>query len=120
MLKGQGWKEITDHPEMIRSWGRYEVLDSGDGYKIMRVLLKRGNYLRPQMHLHRTEHCVVIRGTAQVKIGNETFLLHEGGSAFVPKKTVHVLGNYTDSEVEIIEVENMDYLEEDDIVVYDS
>jgi len=119
-LKVRGRKEITEHPEMVRPWGRYKVLDSGDRYKIKRVLLKPGNSLRPQMHLHRTEHWVVIRGTAQVKIGNETFLLHEGESTFVPKETVHVLGNPTDSEVEIIEVENGDYLEEDDIVVYDS
>jgi len=73
----------------------------------------------PQMHHHRSEHWVVIRGTAQVKIGDETFLLHEGESTFVPKETVHVLGNPTDSELEIIEVENGEYLEEDDIIVYD-
>lgn len=118
-LKARGRKEITEHPEMVRPWGRYKVLDSGDRYKIKRVLLKPGNSLRPQMHLHRTEHWVVIRGTAQVKIGDETFLLHEGESTFVPKETVHVLGNPTDSEVEIIEVENGEYLEEDDIIVYD-
>lgn len=119
-LKDRGRKEITEHPEMVRPWGRYKILDSGDRYKIKRVLLKPGKFLMPQMHHYRSEHWVVIRGTAQVKIGNEAFLLHEGESTFVPKKTVHVLGNPTDSEVEIIEVENGDYLEEDDIVVYDS
>jgi len=119
-LKDRGRKEITEHPEMVRPWGRYKILDSGDRYKIKRVLLKPGKFLMPQMHHYRSEHWVVIRGTAQVKIGNEAFLLHEGESTFVPKETVHVLGNPTDSEVEIIEVENGDYLEEDDIVVYDS
>jgi len=119
-LKTRGRKEITEHPEMVRPWGRYKILDSGDRYKIKRVLLKPGKFLMPQMHHHRSEHWVVIRGTAQVKIGDETFLLHEGESTFVPKETVHILGNPTDSEVEIIEVENGDYLEEDDIVVYDS
>lgn len=119
-LKRQGRREIVEHPEMVRPWGRYKVLDSGDRYKIKRVLLKPGSFLRPQMHHHRSEHWVVIRGTAEVKIGNDTFLLHEGESTFVPKETVHVLGNPTDAEVEIIEVENGDYLEEDDIVVYES
>lgn len=118
-LKRQGRREIVEHPEMVRPWGRYEILDSGDRYKIKRVLLKPGSFLRPQMHHHRSEHWVVIRGTAEVKIGNDSFLLHEGESTFVPKETVHVLGNPTDSEVEIIEVENGDYLEEDDIVVYE-
>jgi mannose-1-phosphate guanylyltransferase/mannose-6-phosphate isomerase len=118
-LKESGRKEIVEHPEMVRPWGRYKVLESGDGYKIKRVLLKPGNSLRPQMHLHRTEHWVVIHGTAEVTVGDRTFLLHEGESTFVPKGTVHILANPTDKAVEIIEVENGDYLEEDDIVVYD-
>jgi len=119
-LKEKGRREIVEHPEMVRPWGRYKVLESGNGYKIKRVLLKPGHYLRPQMHLHRSEHWVVIRGTAEVKIGNDTFLLREGESTFVSKETIHILGNPMDSEVEIIEVENGDYLEEDDIVVYES
>jgi len=85
-LKARGRKEITEHPEMVRPWGRYKILDSGDRYKIKRVLLKPGKFLMPQMHHHRSEHWVVIRGTAQVRIGKRRFCCMKGKAPLYRKK----------------------------------
>ncbi|NPV88362.1 mannose-1-phosphate guanylyltransferase/mannose-6-phosphate isomerase [Coprothermobacteraceae bacterium] len=118
-LRDNERKEVLEHPEMIRPWGRYRVLEQGQGYKIKRVVLKPGYSMRPQMHYRRSEHWVVVKGVAEVTIGEERVTLSSGMSTFVPKETVHVLRNPANEMLEIIEVEIGDYLEEDDTILVD-
>jgi mannose-1-phosphate guanylyltransferase/mannose-6-phosphate isomerase len=118
-LKKENRKEATEHREIFRPWGSYKTLETGDRYRIKRVVVKPGESLSLQMHHHRTEHWVVIRGTAQVTIGDKTFFVHEGESTFVPKSTLHRLANLGKVPLELIEVQNGEYVEEDDIVRFE-
>ncbi|MFZ2414223.1 MAG: mannose-1-phosphate guanylyltransferase/mannose-6-phosphate isomerase [Candidatus Cryosericum sp.] len=114
-LENQHRSEATEHTEIIRPWGRYRVLEVGSRYKIKSIVVNVGATLSLQRHMHRTEHWVVIRGVAQVTIGEKTFLVHEGESTFVPKSILHRLGNPGKVPLEIIEVSNGEYVGEDDI-----
>ncbi|MGC9000723.1 mannose-1-phosphate guanylyltransferase/mannose-6-phosphate isomerase [Caldisericum sp.] len=118
-LKKENRKEAIEHQEIFRPWGSYKTLETGDRYRIKRVVVKPGESLSLQMHYHRTEHWVVIRGTAQVTIGDKTFFVHEGESTFVPKSTLHRLANPGKVPLELIEVQNGEYVEEDDIVRFE-
>ncbi|MEF3244433.1 MAG: mannose-1-phosphate guanylyltransferase/mannose-6-phosphate isomerase [Caldisericaceae bacterium] len=118
-LKKENRKEAIEHREIFRPWGSYKTLETGDRYRIKRVVVKPGESLSLQMHYHRSEHWVVIRGTAQVTIGDKTFFVHEGESTFVPKSTLHRLANLGKIPLEIIEVQNGEYVEEDDIVRFE-
>jgi mannose-1-phosphate guanylyltransferase/mannose-6-phosphate isomerase len=118
-LKEENRKEAIEHQEIFRPWGSYKTLETGDRYRIKRVVVKPGESLSLQMHHHRTEHWVVIRGTAQVTIGDKTFFVHEGESTFVPKSTLHRLANLGKVPLELIEVQNGEYVEEDDIVRFE-
>jgi mannose-1-phosphate guanylyltransferase/mannose-6-phosphate isomerase len=115
MLEDQHRPEATEHTEIIRPWGRYRILEVGPRFKIKSIVVNVGATLSLQRHMHRTEHWVVIRGTAQVTIGDKTFFVHEGESTFVPKTTLHRLGNPGQIPLEIIEVQNGEYVGEDDI-----
>lgn len=114
-LEDQHRSEATEHTEVLRPWGRYRVLEVGARFKIKSVIVNEGQQLSLQLHHHRTEHWVVIRGVAQVTIGERTFMVHEGESTFVPKSTVHRLGNPGKVPLELIEVQNGEYVGEDDI-----
>jgi len=118
-LKKENRKEAIEHREIFRPWGSYKTLETGDRYRIKRIIVKPGESLSLQMHYHRSEHWVVIRGTAQVTIGDKTFFVHEGESTFVPKSTLHRLANPGKITLEIIEVQNGEYVEEDDIVRFE-
>jgi len=115
MLEDRHRPEATEHTEIIRPWGRYRVLEVGPRFKIKSIVVNVGATLSLQRHMHRTEHWVVIHGTAQVTIGESTFFVHEGESTFVPKTTLHRLGNPGQIPLEIIEVSNGEYVGEDDI-----
>jgi mannose-1-phosphate guanylyltransferase/mannose-6-phosphate isomerase len=115
LLEAQHRPEATDHTEIIRPWGRYRILEVGPRFKIKSIVVNVGAMLSLQRHIHRTEHWVVIHGTAQVTIGEKTFFVHEGESTFVPKSTLHRLGNPSKVPLEIIEVQNGEYVGEDDI-----
>jgi len=115
ILEDQHRPEATDHTEIIRPWGRYRILEVGPRFKIKSIVVNVGAMLSLQRHMHRTEHWVVIRGTAQVIVGDQTYFVHEGESTFVPKSTVHRLSNPGRVPLEIIEVQNGDYVGEDDI-----
>jgi mannose-1-phosphate guanylyltransferase/mannose-6-phosphate isomerase len=108
-------KEASEHLTTYRPWGSYTVLEQGPKYKIKRVVVNPGEKISLQKHSHRSEHWVIVRGTAKIVIGNEEILVHENESAYVPKSTLHRLENEGEIPVEIIEVQNGEYLEEDDI-----
>ncbi|MCX8118779.1 MAG: mannose-1-phosphate guanylyltransferase/mannose-6-phosphate isomerase [Desulfobacterota bacterium] len=114
-LREAGRREVSEHVTNYRPWGSYTVLERGPRYKIKRVVVNPGQRLSLQTHAHRSEHWVVVQGTARVTIGERSFLVHENESAFVPKSTLHRLENPGKIPVEIIEVQNGEYLEEDDI-----
>ncbi len=118
-LKAENFKEAIEHVTTYRPWGSYTVLEEGPRYKIKRIVVHPGARLSLQMHHHRSEHWVVVRGTAKVRIGNEEKFLHENESVFVPKCTLHRLENPGKIPLEIIEVQNGEYLQEDDIIRFD-
>jgi mannose-1-phosphate guanylyltransferase/mannose-6-phosphate isomerase len=118
-LRETGRKEASEHVTTYRPWGSYTILEQGSGYKIKRVVVNPGQKLSLQKHAQRSEHWVVVKGTAKVSIANREILVHENESAYVPKSTLHRLENEGELPVEIIEVQNGQYLEEDDIERFD-
>jgi len=114
-LKASGRREVHEHTTTIRPWGTYRILEESSRFKIKSIVVNVGAVLSLQRHIHRTEHWVVIHGTAQVTIGEKMFFVHEGESTFVPKTTLHRLGNPGKVPLEIIEVQNGEYVGEDDI-----
>ena len=118
-LKSQGSKLVEAHVTVRRPWGSYTVLEGGPGYKIKRIEVPPAGRLSLQMHHHRSEHWVVVSGTALVQIGDEERLLAENQSVDIPKGAKHRLSNPGKVPVEIIEIQSGPYLEEDDIVRFD-
>ncbi|MEW6214293.1 MAG: mannose-1-phosphate guanylyltransferase/mannose-6-phosphate isomerase [Nitrospirota bacterium] len=118
-LKIGNRKEALEHVTTFRPWGSYTVLEEGDRYKIKRIVVNPGERLSIQKHYHRSEHWVVVRGTARVTIGDKEIFIHENESAYVPKSTLHRLENPGKVPLEIIEVQNGEYVGEDDIVRID-
>ncbi len=118
-LKAHNYPEAEEHVITYRPWGSYTVLEEGPRYKIKRIVVNPGASLSLQMHYHRSEHWVVVRGTARVTIGDKEHFLHENESVFVPKSTKHRLENPGKIPLEIIEVQNGEYLGEDDIVRFE-
>jgi mannose-1-phosphate guanylyltransferase/mannose-6-phosphate isomerase len=114
-LKENKRKEASEHVTTYRPWGSYTILEQGPRYKIKRVVVNPGEKISLQKHSHRSEHWVVVKGTAKIVIGDEEIFVHENESAYVPKSTLHRLENGGKIPVEIIEVQNGEYLEEDDI-----
>ena len=104
---------------MFRPWGSYELLVSGDGFQVKRIVVKPGERLSLQMHQHRAEHWVVVRGTAEVVNGDETMILTEDQSTYIPIGAKHRLSNPTQDPLELIEVQSGNYLGEDDIVRFE-
>jgi mannose-1-phosphate guanylyltransferase/mannose-6-phosphate isomerase len=116
ILKQQGAPEHLEHLTVHRPWGSYTVLEEGLGYKVKRVTVKPGGRLSLQMHHQRSEHWVVISGTARVTRDEEVFDLQVGQSTGIPVETRHRLENPGRETLHIIEVQNGPYLGEDDIV----
>ncbi len=116
-LKSENRSQVSHHRKVYRPWGWYDSVDSGDRFQVKRIQVKPGARLSVQMHYHRAEHWVVVKGTAEVLNGNETILLRENESTFIPIGTTHALRNPSESQpLEIIEVQSGSYLGEDDIV----
>lgn len=115
-LRAAGREEAVLHRTVHRPWGTYTVLEEGAGYKIKRIRVDAGAKLSLQLHHHRSEHWVVVSGTARVTRGRETLLLRTGESTFLPVTIPHRLENPGTIPLQIIEVQNGDYLGEDDIV----
>ena len=118
-LTAKGRVEADEHTTIYRPWGLYTVLCSGPGYKMKKIVVNPGQVLSLQMHYHRSEHWIVIGGTAKVTIGETEQMVHENESVFVPQTTNHRLGNPGKLPLEIIEVQNGSYLGEDDIVRFE-
>ena len=104
------------HRKVHRPWGSYTVLEETEIYKIKRVSVKPGQNLSLQLHHHRSEHWVVVSGTAEIELNGETKLLRQGESTFVRSGMKHRLKNPGIISLEVIEVQLGEYLEEDDIV----
>lgn len=119
LLKQEDRKEASEHVTTYRPWGNYTVLEEGERYKIKRIVVNSGARLSLQMHYHRSEHWVVVRGAAKVTIGEIEKLVHENESVYIPKSTRHRLENPGRVPLEIIEVQNGEYVGEDDIVRID-
>jgi len=116
ILKKDGRIEANEHVTTYRPWGSYTVLEDRPRYKIKRIVVTPLEKLSLQMHYHRSEHWVVVKGTARVTIGDKEIVIHENESAYVPKSTLHRLENPGKVPLEIIEVQNGEYVGEDDIV----
>jgi mannose-1-phosphate guanylyltransferase/mannose-6-phosphate isomerase len=104
------------HRKVVRPWGWYDSVDQGERFQVKRIGVKPGASLSLQKHHHRAEHWIVVRGTAEVTRGQETFLLSENQSTYIPIGEVHRLHNPGKMELEMIEVQSGAYLGEDDIV----
>ena len=104
-----------DHLKVHRPWGSYQSLDLGDRYQVKRIVVKQGGRLSLQLHHHRAEHWVVVRGAARVTIGDKVQMLHENESVYVPSGARHRLENPGKIDLELIEVQTGSYLGEDDI-----
>ena len=118
-LKARGRREAAEHTTVYRPWGCYTVLGEGPGYKLKKIVVTPGQSLSLQLHHHRSEHWIVIGGTAKVTIGEQEQIVQENESVFVPVATKHRLNNSGKIPLEIIEVQNGKYLGEDDIVRFD-
>ncbi len=118
-LKAQGRDEVRDHRRSYRPWGYYESIDAGERFQVKRIVVTSGGRLSLQAHLHRAEHWVVVRGTAEVTLGDSVRTVHENESIYVPIGAVHRLANPGRIPLELIEVQTGSYLGEDDITRFD-
>jgi len=118
-LKARSRREWELNHEVFRPWGKYDSIDSGDRYQVKRITVKPGAKLSVQMHHHRSEHWVVVSGTARVTNGESTFLLAENESTYIQAGIVHALENPGKVDLELIEVQTGLYLGEDDIVRFE-
>jgi mannose-1-phosphate guanylyltransferase/mannose-6-phosphate isomerase len=118
-LKKRNAKEPFENLTSHRPWGKFTVLEEGNRYKIKRIVVDPGERLSLQMHYHRSEHWVVVKGTAKVTIGEKELLVHENESVFVPKSEVHRLENPGKIALELIEVQVGEYVGEEDIVRFE-
>ncbi len=114
-LRQDGREEHLIHRTVERPWGSYTVLERGERYKIKRVVLKPKARLSLQLHRRRSEHWIVVSGVAKVTQEDKTYLVHTNESTYIPIHTKHRLENPEDLPLQVIEVQNGDYLEEDDI-----
>ncbi|MDC0464302.1 mannose-1-phosphate guanylyltransferase/mannose-6-phosphate isomerase [Pseudomonadales bacterium] len=115
-LRESARSEWKLHREVFRPWGKYESIDRGERYQVKRITVKPGEKLSLQMHHHRAEHWIVVSGSAKVTNGENSFLLSENESTFIPIGIIHSLENPGKVNLELIEVQSGSYLGEDDIV----
>jgi len=118
-LKKQGRSEGQLHRKVYRPWGWYDSVDLGERFQVKRMMVKPGAKLSLQLHHHRAEHWVVVKGTATVTRGDASYLVTENESTYIPLGTQHRLENAGKMPLEIIEVQSGGYLGEDDIVRID-
>ena len=116
-LRQRGRKEAVEHTTLYFSWGQQTLLGEGTGYKMKKLVVRPGESLETKMHYHRSVHWVVTKGTAEVCIGDRQQMIHGNESVYIPKTTYYSLRNPGRIALVIIEVENGEYLEDDDVVV---
>jgi mannose-1-phosphate guanylyltransferase/mannose-6-phosphate isomerase len=115
-LKAQNREQVVQHLRVYRPWGYYQAIDNGSRYQVKRIVVKPNAMLSLQKHSHRSEHWVVVRGTAEVTMGSEILTVHENESTYISIGSVHRLANPGKIPLELIEVQVGSYLGEDDIV----
>jgi len=115
-IEKQKRKEHLQHREIYRPWGCYDAIDDGDRYQVNLIRVKPGGSLSLQIHHHRAEHWIVVKGTALVQKGDEEYLLSENESTYIPVGIAHRLSNPGKIPLEIVEVQSGSYLEDDDVV----
>jgi mannose-1-phosphate guanylyltransferase/mannose-6-phosphate isomerase len=118
-LKLKNRPEGQIHRKVFRPWGWYDSVDSGERFQVKRIVVKPAGILSLQMHHHRAEHWIVVSGTARVTRGDESFMVSENQSTFIPLGTTHRLENPGRVPLEMIEVQSGSYLGEDDIVRFE-
>ncbi len=118
-IDAAGRDEHEVHRKVHRPWGSYEGIDVGERYQVKRITVHPGAALSLQMHHHRAEHWIVVKGTAKVTRGDEEILISENQSTYIPLGTIHRLENPGTIPLEMIEVQSGSYLGEDDIVRFD-
>lgn len=118
-LKSDGRAEVCVHRKIHRPWGCYDSIDGGPRFQVKRIVVNPGASLSLQMHHHRAEHWIVVKGTARVTRGDESFLVSENQSTYIPLGTLHRLENPGKLPLEMIEVQSGGYLGEDDIVRFE-
>jgi mannose-1-phosphate guanylyltransferase/mannose-6-phosphate isomerase len=115
-LKKEKRSEALSHKRVYRPWGFYETVALGERFQVKRISVKPGEKLSSQMHFHRAEHWVVVKGTARVTCGDKTFIISEDQSTYIPLGNTHRLENPGKVPLELIEVQSGCYVGEDDIV----
>jgi len=118
-LRSDGRVEHVSHRVVYRPWGSYETTDQGPGFRVKRLIVNPGHKLSLQVHQHRAEHWVIVQGTALVERGDQTIVLGENESTYIPSGTAHRLENPGSTPLHLVEVQTGTYLEEDDIVRLD-
>jgi mannose-1-phosphate guanylyltransferase/mannose-6-phosphate isomerase len=115
-MKKRNVKESAEHLVCHRPWGTYSVLAEESQFKIKRIVIDPGQRLSLQLHYHRNEHWIVIRGTAKVSVGDKETYVHKNQSVYVAKAEIHRLENPAAEPLEMIEVQMGEYVGEDDVV----
>jgi mannose-1-phosphate guanylyltransferase/mannose-6-phosphate isomerase len=118
-LEDQKREEKNLHRKVARPWGWYDSVDEGERFKVKRIQVKPGASLSLQMHHHRAEHWIVVKGTAEITNGDQVMILTENQSTYIPQGQTHRLANPGKTPLEIIEVQSGGYLGEDDIVRFE-
>jgi mannose-1-phosphate guanylyltransferase/mannose-6-phosphate isomerase len=118
-LDAQKREEKNLHRKVARPWGWYDSVDEGDRFKVKRIQVKPGASLSLQMHHHRAEHWIVVKGVAEITNGDQVITLKENQSTYIPQGQTHRLVNRGTEPLEIIEVQSGSYLGEDDIVRFE-
>lgn len=118
-LEQQKREEKNLHRKVARPWGWYDSVDEGERFKVKRIQVKPGASLSLQMHHHRAEHWIVVKGTAEITNGDQVTTLTENQSTYIPQGQTHRLANPGHTPLEIIEVQSGSYLGEDDIVRFE-
>ncbi|MFA5122266.1 mannose-1-phosphate guanylyltransferase/mannose-6-phosphate isomerase [Zavarzinia sp.] len=119
-LESSRRSEATEHRLVHRPWGTYEGIDSGERHQVKRITLKPGAKISLQSHLHRSEHWIIVKGTAQVVLDDKVRILTENQSIYIPLGSHHRLENPGRIQLELIEVQTGSYLGEDDIIRYEN
>ena len=118
-MKAENRTELFINKKMFRPWGNYENLTKGSSYQVKRVVVKPGQKLSLQLHCHRSEHWVVVKGIGKVTRGEEEIIISENQSTYIPYNTKHRIENIGKIDLELVEIQVGSYLGEDDIIRFD-
>jgi len=114
-----GDEVVENHRTVIRPWGKYNVLEHRDNYKVKIIEVNPNSSLSLQKHLRRSEEWIVLKGKAEVELGKKKFLIKEGDRVIIPVRKLHRLKNNFKKSVKILEIARGNYIEEDDIIRID-